>query len=351
MAASYSSVPESPPQTPVVIPRRSPRIAARRSASTYESAAQQSRLPKTKSRSIKPIRQRDQPTKRTRTKAAAHSSGGTPSKKIKLVSKTSTTFEEEPSLSSCQSGTITSHSLELQDKLSITSWEQLPAKLLAKVIPWTNSRAVESARNVCQTWRLNIDAFILLKESFTGDVLNNNVWKTEKLNTKIFKVDCPMRGYLRREAKRLSKFNQWSSLTTRQLLPSGTIISYMVRFPVSWGRETKFTVTGGATLRRANVDYQPTHLSTDNSAFAWQRWDGKFHGIAYSAVSPGERWYSIAQEVVSDGVITYEDGRRLFKLACRVPQEGIEGALLLQHLDVGSAVCMDIANFFIIKLY
>ena len=168
MAASSSSVPESPPQASVVIPRRSPRIAARRSASTHESAAQQSRLPKTKSRSIKPTRQRDQPTK-----AAAHSSGGTPSKKIKLQSNAGTTFEQEPKSSSHQlSG---AHSLELQDKLSITSWEQLPAKLLAKVIPWTDSRAVESARNVCQTWRLNIDAFILLKESFTGDVLNNNV--------------------------------------------------------------------------------------------------------------------------------------------------------------------------------
>ena len=160
-----------------------------------------------------------------------------------------------------------------------------------------------------------------------------------------------MRGYFRREAKRLSEFNQWSFLATRQLLPSGTIISYMVRFPVSWGRETKFTVTGGAILRRANVEYQSIQLNIDNSSFTWQRCYRKFHGIAYSAVRPGERWYSIAQEVVSDGVITYEAGRRLFKLACRVPQEGIEGALQLQHLDVGSAVCMDIANLFIIKLY
>ena len=126
----------------------------------------------------------------------------------------------------------------------------------------------------------------------------------------------------------------------------------MVRFPVSWGRKTKFTVTGGAILKRSNLNYIPIGVNPqDNATFIWYRCNERFHGLAYSVVRPGEMWYSIAQEVVSDGVITYEEGRRMFKLPCAVPQEGIEGALLLQHLDVGSAVCMDIANLFIIKLH
>lgn len=265
----------------------------------------------------------------------------TPSKKLKL----STNFEDEPS--STTPGAVRSDFLELR------SWEQLPPELFVKFIPWSDNRAIQSARNVCRTWRLNIDACILIKENFTGDVLNDDVWKTKKLNTNIFKVERPMRGYFRREVKRLSKFNQWSFFSTKQLLCSGTIICYMIRFPISWGRETKFTVTGGAILRRNNRNYQPGHLShtfRDNSAFTWQKWDGKFHDIKYSTVRPGEKWYSIAQEVVNDGVITYEDGHKLFKLKCEVPLEGIEGNLLLQHLDVGSAVCMDIANLFIVKV-
>ena len=351
MAASSSSVPESPQQPAVVIPRRSPRIAARRSASAHdESAAQRSRFDDGKTTG--PARFQSgsrgeasvQPTKRTRSKVvAAHEGGGaedgTPSKKRRTETK-------EPDSSSRQSEAMESESTE-----TIHCWEQLPAKLLAKIVPWIDSRAIQSARNVCRTWRLNVDSFVVLKESFTGDMLNTSVWKTDRLNTKIFEVDRPMRGYFRREAKKLSKFNQWSFLTTRQLLPAGTIISYMVRFPVSWGNETKFTVTGGAILKRSNLNYTPIELKPqDNSSFIWQRWDGNFHGLSYSVVRPGERWYSIAQEVVSDGVVTYEEGHRMFKLPCEVPQKGIEGALLLQHLDVGSAVCVDIANLFIVKL-
>ena len=343
MAASSTSVSESPQQPTVVIPRRSPRIAAQRSrfdgASVKTTGPARFQLGSRDEGSL-------QPTKRTRSKVAAHKGGGaegeTPSKKIRIETK-------EPDSSSHPSDAIKSEPTEKPS--STHCWEQLPAKLLAKIVPWIDSGAVESARNVCRTWRLNIDSFTVLKETFTGDVLNTSVWKTDKLNTKIFKVDYPMRGYFRRETKRLSKYNQWSVLTTRQLLPAGTIISYMVRFPVSWGNETKFTVTGGAILKRSNLNYTPIELKPQgNSSFIWQRWDGNFHGLAYSVVRTGETWYSIAQEVVSDGVITYEEGRRMFKLPCVVPQEGIEGALLLQHLDVGSAVCMDIANLFIIKL-
>jgi hypothetical protein len=341
MASSSSKVSESPQQPAVVVPRRSPRIAARQSASTHEEhAARRPGFDDERKKTTGPVlssrgKASLQSAKR---KVAAHegggAEGGTPKKKIRIETK-------EPDSNSRQSDAIESEK----------SWEQLPAKLLAKIVPWIDSRAIVSARNVCRTWRLNIDSFVVLKESFTGDVLNTSVWKTDKLNTKIFKVDRPMRSYFRREAKKLLKFNQWSSLTTRQLLPVGTIISYMVRFPVSWGNETKFTVTGGAILKRSNLNYTPIELKPqDNSSFIWQRWDGNFHGLTYSVVRPGERWYSIAQEVVSDGVITYEEGHRMFKLPCAVPQKGIEGALLLQHLDVGSAVCVDIANLFIIKL-
>ena len=341
MAASSSSASDSSQQPAVVTPRRSPRIAARRSASTHEEHAAQvrSRFDDTKTNKTGPASSRGKASlQSTKRKVAAHeggiAEGGTPSKKMRTDTK-------EPD----------SDAIESEKPSAVHSWEQLPAKLLAKIVPWVDSRAIESARNVCRTWRLNIDSFVVLRESFTGDVLNTSVWKTDKLNTKIFKVDRPMRGYFRREAKKLLKFNQWSSLTTRQLLPAGTIISYMVRFPVSWGNETKFTVTGGAILKRSNLNYTPIELKPqDNSSFIWQRWDGNFHGLAYSVVRPGERWYSIAQEVVSDGVITYEEGQRMFKLPCVVPQKGIEGALLLQHLDVGSAVCVDIANLFIIKL-
>lgn len=338
MAASSSSVSESPQQPAVAIPRRSPRIAARRSASTHEEHAAQvrPRFDDTKKKTTGPANPRGKASlQKTKRKVAelegGIAEGGTPSKKTRIETK-------EP-----DSDAIVSEKPH--------SWEQLPAKLLAKIVPWIDSRAIKNARNVCRTWRLNIDSFVVLRESFTGDVLNTSVWKTDKLNTKIFKVDRPMRGYFRREAQKLLKFNQWSSLTTKQLLPAGTIISYMVRFPVSWGNETKFTVMGGAILKRSNLNYTPIELKPqDNSSFIWQRWDGNFHGLAYSVVRPGERWYSIAQVVVSDGVITYEEGQRMFKLPCVVPQKGIEGALLLQHLDVGSAVCMDIANLFIIKL-
>ena len=325
-------------------PRRSPRIAARSSPSTSESSKQQSRLDGTRKKA--PGRRPLLLTKRTRTsaKAAAKSGDGTPSKKTKLEHSTSVVSKKEPISSPHQSEAMKSEPTE-------KCWEQLPTMLLVNIVPWTDSRSVESARSVCRTWRHKIDSFIVVRESFTGDVLDTNVWKTDKLNTNVFQVERPMRGYLRRDAKKLSKFNQWSRLTTRQLLPSGTIISYLIRFPASWGNETKFTATGGAILKRHNLTYTPTQLRPqDDSSFTWQSWDGCFHGIAYSAVRPGERWYSIAQEVVSDGVITYEDGRRLFKLPCIVPREGIEGALLLQHLDVGSAVCMDIANLFIVKL-
>ena len=337
---STVSVSESPQQA--VVPRRSPRIAARRSASAHdESATQQSRLDGAKM--ISPAR--FQLPKRIRSKAAAHSGGETPSKKIRLE----TASTKEPNSSS--DATKRESTKNVEKPSTCSSWEQLPAKLLAKIVQWTDSRAIESTRNVCQGWRLSIDSLIVLKESFTGEILNTSIWKTDKLNTKIFKVDRPMRGYFRREAKKLSKVNQWSALTTKQLLPIGTIVSYMVRFPVSWGNETKFTVTGGAILKRSNLNYTPIELKPeDNSSFIWQRWDGNFHGLACSVVRPGERWYSIAQEVVSDGVITYEEGRRMFKLPCTVPQKGIEGVLHLQHLDVGSAVCMDIANLFIIKL-
>ena len=356
MAASSTSVSESPEQPAVVIPRRSPRIAARSSASTQdETAAQLSRFGDARMKQKGPERVQlgsrrgsykdsHQPTKRIRTKVASHegsgTEGGTPSKKIRIETKA-----PDSSSHHGQSDVIKSEPTEKP-----YCWEQLPTKVLAKIVPWIDSRAVENARNVCQSWRLHIDSLVVLKESFTGDVLSTSIWKTDKLNTKVFKVDRPMRGYFRREA-RLKKYNQWSFLTTRQLLPTGTIISYMVRFPVSWGNETKFTVTGGAILKRSNLNYTPIELKPqDNSSFIWQRWDGCFHGLAYSVVRPGNRWYSIAQEVVSDGVITYEEGHRMFKLPCVVPQKGIEGALLLQHLDLGSAVCMDIANLFIIKL-
>ena len=331
MAGSSSSVSESPQQAAVVIPQRLPRIAARRSASTHEEHAAQvrPRFDDTKPKTTGPAIPRGKASlQKIKRKVAEHeggiAKGGTPSKDKNR--------HKEP------------------DSDVIESWEQLPAKLLAKIVPRIDNKAIENARNVCRTWRLNIDLFVVLRESFTGDVLNTSVWKTDKLNIKVFKVDRPMRGYFRREAMKLLKFNQWSSLTTKQLLPAGTIISYMVRFPVSWGNETKFTVTGGAILKQSNLNYTPIELKPqDNSSFIWQRWDGNFHGLAYSVVRPGERWYSIVQ-AVSDGLITYAEGQRMFKLPCVVPQEGIKGALLLQHLDVGSAVCMDIANLFIIKL-
>ena len=253
-------------QAPNITPRRSRRIAARRSASTRETATQRSPFDR-----------------------AAPTVGGTPSKKIKLSTAT-------------------------------LGWEQLPLEVLMKIVPWTDNRATEAARSVCRTWRQNIDSLILLKETFAGDVLNALVWKTDKLNTKVFRVHRPMRGYFRREAEHLSKFNQWSFLSTRQLLCSGTIICYMVRFPVSHGRETKFEVTGGAILRRSNVSYQKFPLTQDDSAFTWQIWRNDFCNLALSSVRPGNKWYSVAQEIVSDGVVTYEEGRRLFKLECEVPQ-------------------------------
>ena len=219
--------------------------------------------------------------------------------------------------------------------------ELIPIELLGKMVPWHDNRSVNALRMVCRRWRDAIDSLLALKDTFFGS-LNQEVWDTTRLNLEVFKFKPPMKGFMRRKTTSLSKFNQWSFLSTKRRFPKGTVISYMIRFPSSSGYETKFTVTGDAILRR-----------TRHHDFKWVRWERKtetFHDIHPSSIKPSQKkWYSIGHEIVADGVVTYEDGQRLFKLSCDVPPEGLTMDIHLQHLIVGTPVTMDIGRVFIYK--
>ena len=218
-----------------------------------------------------------------------------------------------------------------------------PVELFGLIMPWEDNKAIANARMVCKQWRHLIDSLMVFVENFnTGLTLEDEIWDTSEINSRTFTSEVKM-GLFRRQCVPLYGWNQWSCLSTKQSFPIGSTISYIVRIPKATGKETKFTVTGGAILRKS---------SDHGDKFKWQRYTESmiFEDLHSSNVVPSEeKWYSIAHRIESDGVVTYEEGQKLFKYKCTVPPEGIPIAIYLQQLTTLSVVMMDVGRIYAIS--